>query len=319
MRVVSWDVGLRTLSYCTLQGMWNGEEVEVKVEQWDSIDVQTDEASAPDVGAARGATSVAKRAKGEVLSVERGAELLMETLHRRAELFDGVDAIVIEQQPAGGHNRQGNVRMKVMSHAIQCYFYTRALLRGGPRPVITFVSPASKLVEMERTPRAPEDGGEGEGGGAKKQYKQNKQFAIAKTGELLTTVLQSSTAAVSLFQSSNLGKKDDLADSLLLGYYYLLKQVSRGARVAARDSKAAEKEAKALLREQRALAKEQKEAAKAAKREQTLAARAAKEAIKAQKNAEKYERVMKRLAAQDAKMAKRPRTDVAEPVGEDTQ
>jgi hypothetical protein len=307
MRVASWDVGLRTLSYCILVGVWTGEQVEVKVEQWDSIDVQTDEASAPEVGAARGAASVAKRAKGEVLSVERGAELLMDTLHRRAELFDGVDAIIVEQQPAGGHNRQGNVRMKVMSHAIQCYFYTRALLRGGARPVITFVSPASKLVEMQRTPRTAEEGTEG--GAAKQQYKQNKQFAIAKTGELLTTVLKDSTAAVSLFQSSNLGKKDDLADSLLLGYYYLLKQVARGARVAAKDSKVAEKEAKALLREQRALAKEQKAAAKAARREQTLAARAAKEAIKAQKNAEKYERVMKRLAAQDAKLAKRPRVE----------
>ncbi len=284
MRVVSWDVGLRTLSYCTLEGTWGGAEVAVRVQQWDSIDVQTDEASAPSVGAARGAASVSKRAKGETISVERGAELMMETLHRRAHLFDGVDAIVIEQQPAGGHNRQGNVRMKVMSHAIQCYFYTRALLHGGAMPVITFVSPASKLVDMQRTPK-DEEAGEGEG--SKKQYKQNKQFAIAKTGELLQTVLKESTDAVSLFQSSNLGKKDDLADSLLLGYYYLLKEVARAARQTVRDSKAAEKEAKAAAKETRIAERK----AKAAEKEAKAAERAAvKEAKRSAPPAEKKPR-----------------------------
>lgn len=224
MKVLSWDVGLRTLSYCVLE---KSESVDWTIRLWDAIDVQLDD----DVKAAEKATgtkTTAKRKKVTAVSVEYAAQLVMDTLHRRASIFDDVDAIIIEQQPAGGHNRHSNVRMKVVSHVIQCYFYTRSIVINKTAPTITFVSPASKLVDMERAPKkkAQEQSSETSAGPAapKSQYTLNKKFAITKTQELLATVFSSEPDFGIFFNSSTVGKKDDLADSFLLGYYYILKQ-----------------------------------------------------------------------------------------------
>jgi hypothetical protein len=266
MRVLSWDVGLRTLSYCVL----NWEDAKWTIEQWDTIDVQLDTDTTVSTGArATGGKSMAKRKKVSTVSVEYAAQLVMDTLHRRAHLFPTVDAIIVEQQPAGGHNRHSNVRMKVVSHVIQCYFYTRGIVLDSvpeptstststsapvPKPVITFVSPASKLVDMERAPRNKKaavvedkadegvdaDGdGDGDGDGdpddfeepkapakTTRQYTSNKKFAIQKTQELLGTAFPTQTDMTTFFNASNVGKKDDLADSFLLGYYYILKKTT---------------------------------------------------------------------------------------------
>jgi hypothetical protein len=234
MKVLSWDVGLRTLSYCVLE---KTAESAWSIRLWDAIDVQLDDNDkATAVGT--GTKTTAKRKKVSTVSVEYAAQLVMDTLHRRAALFDDVDAIIVEQQPAGGHNRHSNVRMKVVSHVIQCYFYTRALATERQPPVITFVSPASKLVDMERAPRVKKSEA---GDDAKeapppppslpqpRQYALNKKFAITKTQELLGTVFteeEDNAAFATFFNSATVGKKDDLADSFLLNYYYILKHTA---------------------------------------------------------------------------------------------
>ena len=263
MKVLSWDVGLRTLSYCLMENV-EGSSTRFHILDWDSIDVQVDndEESAP------GTIRPSKRVKTAAVSIEQGARLIMDALHRRAcVLAEGVDAIIIEQQPAGGHNQQSNVRMKVMSHAIQCYFYTRAIVgHTFIVPTITFVAANSKFCEkpkasdnvtseanvtgeaIESEVRAGSTPAESEvaadstptesRGVAPSRYSQNKKYAVLKTRELLEANMampgctdedSSNDKARLMFESITTKKKDDLADSFLLGFYYLRKHTAEAA------------------------------------------------------------------------------------------
>ena len=277
MRVLSWDVGLRTLSYCLIEAEVEATREETvpaaafgfKILAWESVDVQADSPEAAPASvveqpnkrakksAVKSATTVATFA---AVSVEDGARMIMDALHRRADVLAcGVDAIIIEQQPAGGHNQQSNVRMKVMSHAIQCYFYTRSLLSHVfVPPTISFVGASSKFSEMPRNKgddgadagasvvvdaRVTEDSSstttlvlvrasrvgvlavEATATAVKKPvsgYARNKKYAVQKTVELLTRHLAVDHHARKLLESTK--KKDDLADSFLLGYYFLKKK-----------------------------------------------------------------------------------------------
>jgi hypothetical protein len=231
MKILSWDVGLRTLSYCIVEGRVAGDAVTVGVHAWDAVDVQVD-AEAPEGAQQTGTQRSSKRKKMETVSIEDGAKMLCDALHRRHASFDGVDVVIIEQQPAGGHNRHSNVRMKVMSHVIQMYFYTRGL-HVPPAPAVTFVSPSSKLVEMDRTAPPSASAAEGDGDGAaaptrktiSQQYTRNKKFAVTKASELVQQLLPEDNTLRRMFEAASTAKKDDLADAFLLGYYYVLKHV----------------------------------------------------------------------------------------------
>jgi|694.fasta_scaffold00628_41 hypothetical protein len=242
MKVLSWDVGLRTLSYCLIETV-EGSSTRFHIIDWDSIDVQVDndEESAP------GTIRPSKRIKTAAVSIEQGARLIMDALHRRAAvLAEGVDAIIIEQQPAGGHNQQSNVRMKVMSHAIQCYFYTRAIVgHTFIIPTITFVPANSKFCEKPKASRNAGDDSNDTADGtseptdaqaAPSRYSQNKKYAVVKTRELLEANVPApgcpdldNDKARLMFESITTKKKDDLADSFLLGFYYLRKQAAGAA------------------------------------------------------------------------------------------
>lgn len=223
MRVLSWDVGLRTLSYCLLEATWVQDRLVFAIHEWDSIDVQSETGSSSnDVVTLTGAANTRKRKKMDTVSIEDGAKMVADAIHRRAHLFVTADVITIEQQPAGGHNRHSNVRMKVISHAIHMYFYSRGLvLPDVAAPDVTFVSAASKLKDMKKDL----EGEETEGKTVSQLYSRNKKYAVRKTGELLVTVQPEQHMTKTLFQSASSSKKDDLADSFLLAYYYLLKHV----------------------------------------------------------------------------------------------
>lgn len=302
MKVLSWDVGLRTLSYCLLENMRHssldptdtssGVEPEpstpgetnavtdpaqnftFNILQWDSIDVQVDaDAETSGTMSASGVVKPSKRSKVTAVSIEEGARLIIDTLHRRADfLAHGVDAIIIEQQPAGGHNQQANVRMKVMSHAIQCYFYTRGIMSHVfVAPQISFVPANSKFEEKPKTKRpaaavvlasasaaalVPPPNPETSGAGANvseqevvtakshpahSQYSVNKKYAVVKAGELVRAFLPSNHKARRFFDATSTKKKDDLADSFLLGYYFLKKQHTARLAVNAKLNKTARK------------------------------------------------------------------------------
>jgi hypothetical protein len=247
--VLSWDVGLRTLSYCYMEGTWSPESgtVVVRIVEWDAVDVQIEPTAAVEVvdkkrkaSTLTGAQTSGKRAKVDAVSVEEGARLICNAIHRRSSQFQNADHVVIEQQPAGGHNRHSNVRMKVMSHAIHMYFYVRGLVGGWDSDVnqtVSFVSPASKLVDMKKD--VVEDGGKSVG----QLYARNKKYAIGKTAELLASPALGSDENASwraTFDSATVSKKDDLADAFLLGYYFLVKQLTPKGKRKSKQAAAAE-------------------------------------------------------------------------------
>ena len=315
MKVLSWDVGLRTLSYCLLEntrvptdkyGNTSGDNDTRTVTldsvtpdpdadaglllratpsvtdatddtfcfnilHWDSIDVQVDADTQPNmtISAATGVIKPSKREKVTAVSIEEGARLIIDTLHRRADfLANGVDAIIIEQQPAGGHNQQANVRMKVMSHAIQCYFYTRGIMSHiFVAPTITFVPANSKFEEKPKIKRLTVKNATGQiplsdtaaatdSSGVSSapvdaialpvnsHYSVNKKFAVIKAGELVRAFLPGRHPARLLFDATSTKKKDDLADSFLLGYYFLKKKHTALLVANAKAHKAAQKKTK---------------------------------------------------------------------------
>lgn len=248
--VLSWDVGLRTLSYCYMEGTWSQElgTIEMRIVQWDAVDVQVEPTGTPGevvpqkrkASTLTGAQTSGKRAKVDTVSVEEGARLICNAIHRRCDQFKNADHVVIEQQPAGGHNRHSNVRMKVMSHAIHMYFYVSQLVLGSggnSTQTVAFVSPASKLVDMKKDVAADEGKSVGQ------LYARNKKYAIAKTAELLASpALRADTNAPwrTTFDSASVSKKDDLADAFLLGYYFLLKQLTPKGKRKAKKTEAVE-------------------------------------------------------------------------------
>ena len=258
MRVLSWDVGLRTLSYCLIEATVGDDKSKDKsfnIIQWDSIDVHVDGSSSEQAETATASTGsgvgrAAKRVKTSAVSIEQGARLIMDALHRRQDTFlNSVDAIIIEQQPAGGHNQHSNVRMKVMSHAIHCYFYTRNISAQPPRntPLITFVPASSKFEEKQKEKKTKVSKTDANDANATQtqeppealtsaeihtRYNKNKKFAVEKTGELLREALAETDSSRLFFESTSTKKKDDLADSFLLGYYFLMKQRTQNGAVA---------------------------------------------------------------------------------------
>jgi len=307
MRILSWDVGLKTLSYCLLrvERVANTAVDEGKtqciVERWETIDVPseyfvrvdpvqcqpvqcqpvkgpkrakrtvgetplaitiTETRVLPRKRAVRPPSAVTKK-----LTLEQSVEAVHQSLARRVSflLCEGAmpDAITIEQQPAGGHNRFSSVNMKVISHVIQAYFYN--LVDTG-RCTISFVSPASKLVDMRESDRQI-------AAATKKaavvnakmdmtvttitnqtventglliphtttntgtpltetktrtlmgqRYRKNKQFAVSKTHELIDNDVAVNGYAVEVLKTAG-KKKDDLCDAFLLGYYYGIKHL----------------------------------------------------------------------------------------------
>jgi hypothetical protein len=96
----------------------------------------------------------------------------------------------LETQPMGLMAR--NVKTKILSHVIQAFF----LADGIP---VQFISPKTKLKGMETSG----------------SYSENKKFAVIKTREILSQYnLKEWSEKYELS-----GKKDDLADAFLQGYY----------------------------------------------------------------------------------------------------
>jgi hypothetical protein len=101
------------------------------------------------------------------------------------------DVIYLESQPLGQMAR--NVKTKTLSHVIQAFMQARGIR-------VEFVSPKKKLKGM----------------GLTGSYGDNKKFAVEKSLVLLKECAQ--TTWHEWFEAKG-GKKDDLADALLQGYY----------------------------------------------------------------------------------------------------
>lgn len=214
MRVLCWDVAVKTLSYCILDQI---PEVKTVIEAWETLNVHEE------AGLADGAKTTAKE----------DCEMVLDALGRRRDIFGSqpLDAVIIESQPGSLNNRFSSVKIKVVSHAIHAFFYSFQREVGGMGVdgavvPVSFVSPSSKLVGMKKETaedRAARQTGNRTAMGAK--YRANKAYAVEKTRELLALMdpdLATTTAARATFEAAA-RKQDDLADSFMLAYVFCSK------------------------------------------------------------------------------------------------
>jgi len=199
MRVLAFDVGTKTLSYCCLE---IEHETPPTVHAWEIINIHEE-------------AGLSEKAKP---TMREDAEYVIGVLRRRVEAMGALtpDAVVIEQQPAGGHNAFSSVRMKVLSHVIHAFFFMSDI----PAPV-SFVSPSTKLVGMDTGETAADvkarQAGDRKTMGAK--YRRNKRHAVDMVTRLMETVVTSGIDAVAIFEAAK-PKQDDLADAFMLAYAF---------------------------------------------------------------------------------------------------
>jgi hypothetical protein len=121
--------------------------------------------------------------------IAKSAPLLGSLVEKWAEWKP--DIAFLETQPLGQMAR--NVKTKILSHIMQALLLARGIS-------VQFVSPKKKLKDMENVG----------------SYSDNKKFAIEATIKVLEST--KSTVWLENFKSLK-GKRDDLADAFLQGYY----------------------------------------------------------------------------------------------------
>lgn len=220
-RVLSWDVGIRTLSYCCALHDTSTSPAQHRIELWESIDVVSEYCIS--------SGTVLRRPSLPVI-----VQAVHASLNARPQLLSPVpDVVVIEQQPAGGGNRFSSVNMRVLSHVLQSYFISRL----GAEHRIVFRAPSSKQLRRRDSGReyATQEGGAcGKAISAAtaacecndsrelaisrgQRYRANKKLVVSNTVAILKQLGDISSQATLLCAGS---KKDDLCDAFLLGYFF---------------------------------------------------------------------------------------------------
>lgn len=214
MRVLSFDVGLKSLSLCLLDFTpREADEPELKILFWETVDVHAE-------------NQVAEKSKP---TMKQDSEYVLNTLSSRVDaLMDfGVQHIIIEQQPAGGRNMFSSVRMKILSHTIHSFFHLYQLNTSGQVTIpIEFVSPASKLkgMKFEETKEDTELRRAGDRRTMGAKYRKNKQHAVDVTTKLLADMQDTDeTHEARLTFARATPKQDDLSDAFLLAYAFGVK------------------------------------------------------------------------------------------------
>jgi hypothetical protein len=180
-RVLSIDVGIKNLSYCVL----NAENDVVHVMDWNNIAI-TD-----------------KNCKK--IKIEEITECILETLMSQFDSDFNVDTVLIENQPM-----LKNGVMKTVAVVIYTYFNMLKIQYGSVKEV-KFISASNKLkhVLQESSQGASTST-------STETYKDRKQLSIALARQHIGIVAPS---FVEWFEKQN--KKDDSADSLNQGLYYV--------------------------------------------------------------------------------------------------
>ena len=186
VNVLSWDCGLSNIAYCLVEHV-DDHEQEFKVRMWENFSLNE-------------------------LEVTEAIESLVRELEARPWVTH-VDHVCIESQ------MYNNLTMKIISHSLQTYFVTKSKARvnttpgagattytsSGPR--VHFIAPQNKFKVCS----VPEPRGLVPG------HNKNKAIAIAMARKMLKK--QKDRTCLEYLDSHK--KKDDLADSMLQGVYFL--------------------------------------------------------------------------------------------------
>jgi hypothetical protein len=112
-KILSFDVGMRNLSYCLVEYEYEpaGSEIQpwsnMKILEWEVMDVLAETGS--------------KAKNVKTVSIHNITNRTLQVLNDRTWMLNDVDLVVVEQQPmrqGGG----GSVRMKIMQHAILIFY-----------------------------------------------------------------------------------------------------------------------------------------------------------------------------------------------------
>ena len=130
--LLSFDVGVKNLAFCTAEEHTDSEKSTVRILDWRNVNIGEE------------------RKTKKSIPIRQNVEELMKTLQGIFENYAfSLNLVLIEQQP-GGTSFVRNSRMKIISHCIQSYF----VLKGVK---VEFVSPKKKqlLFPVEKEKESP--------------------------------------------------------------------------------------------------------------------------------------------------------------------
>jgi len=193
MRIVSFDIGIRNLAFCVIEGrcvdddnlpVKEGYNLECSIINWGIINLcETDE-------------------KVKKISLTTLCTRLVERLDAVPDLLESIDYVILENQP---------VYMNPKMKSVQMMLFTYFIMRGTTR--IKMFSPRRKLEVYNGPPVECH---------LKTKYAQTKFLGIAYCKYMIRNTFHGD------FFNAN-KKKDDLADSFLQGVLFLQKETKSRA------------------------------------------------------------------------------------------
>lgn len=181
MKVLSFDVGIKTMSFALLKGTSQADFKVLNLGTWN-------------LGNAKDPLSVL-------------IDVLIDRLDNAVWQTDAdrIDVIAIEQQPfiGGVHSRFACVRNQVLSHVLQVYH------RMNGHTDVRFVHPSHKL-KVYHGPPVPVL--------SRSKYTQRKKLSVSHALSILQALPDQNAACM---QITNSTKPDDMTDALLQGLYIM--------------------------------------------------------------------------------------------------
>ena len=219
--ITSFDIGIKNLAYCILaldetENKLPGREIIVK--KWGVIDLTFDETNNNCTSCNKGAiykekllyyckkhkttnSVIIKKPKVKLFDTQTISTRLVQELDKIPELMD-VSTVCIENQPSK------NPKMKNLSFLLYSYFVVRCIVDKQQNTNVIFINPRNKL-EIYDGPYVPCN--------LKGQYSRNKFY-----GKIYCKFfVRNQKREIEFFNSFK--KKDDLADCMLQGVWYLKK------------------------------------------------------------------------------------------------
>lgn len=191
MKLLSFDIGTKNLSYCIIDITTKPG----KIIEWDIINLYEDENS-----------DIEKKTKKK-LSFDEISKILIMKLHELF-IFHNEDIyynyVIIENQPA-----KMNMIMKSISIMIHTIFNTISC-QNDQKSIVKFVAAGNKAKVLYKPENVEIN--------TKSKYRERKLLSIAYTRHYLEEILNDDE---NLTRFLSCHKKDDLADSFLLGMHYI--------------------------------------------------------------------------------------------------